>query len=134
MSSTSANAIPALAKKSVKARFCNTKNDLLKLREHLRKRCKQRMNQQREELLNQKRFGVTTDDAVLNKLKEIFHAEMKNLVVTERYKIPTERVDEILTQLSTNVAVEPQSAEEKLIIEEYKSFKDLLDESDEEEK
>lgn len=69
------------------------------------------MNQQREELLNQKRFGVTTEDAVLNKLKEIFHAEMKHLVSTEGYKIPPERVDEILTQLGTNISVEPQSVE-----------------------
>jgi hypothetical protein len=46
------------------------------------------MREQREALLNQRRFGISTDNDVQNKIKEIFHTELNDLATIKDYNIP----------------------------------------------
>jgi len=80
---TTAPTTTAMGKKSVKVRWGHVTPDFSKLRENLRERCKERIKERREELFNQRRFGVSSDTDVEVKLKEIFEEELVDLVTDE---------------------------------------------------
>ncbi|KAL7294402.1 hypothetical protein TKK_0012404 [Trichogramma kaykai] len=120
-------ATASLAKKSVKDRFCHKQKDIIKLRDDLRKismneifqRCKSRMQNQREELLNLRRFGVNSDDDVEDKIKEIFYKELVD--VTEEHDVPEVAVS--VKKIIKNEEV-VKTEDEQVIIDEYHKFKE----------
>ncbi|KAJ8680187.1 hypothetical protein QAD02_015974 [Eretmocerus hayati] len=122
--STTATGTASLDKKSLKTRFCNKKTDLVKLREELRQRCKLRIQEQRQEILNHRRFGVSTDDDVQEKLKEIFKAELNELTSVENYDVPKETASSIEKLINNAGQAEPATEEEKLIVEEFQKLKE----------
>ncbi|XP_023245395.1 uncharacterized protein LOC106636632 isoform X2 [Copidosoma floridanum] len=106
---TMPSATTELFKKGVKAQFGRKPPNFTKLREDLRQRCKQRMKEQREELFMQRRFGVSNDNEVDDKLKEILEEELKDLVHTdsacearseiEKHIDSSQIIDELRTEL-----------------------------------
>ena len=73
------------------------------------------MKEQREELLNQRRFGVTSDGAVQDKLKEIFHTELDDLTKTDEYDVPQGTVD-VVKKLIDNVDQADPETEEGIFL------------------
>ncbi|XP_058805028.1 uncharacterized protein LOC131672092 [Phymastichus coffea] len=113
-----------LVKKSVKTQCCNKKSDLVKLREDLRQRCKLRMREKRQELLNERRFGVSSDKDVQDKLMKIFEEELTELAVTKNYEVLEGTADNIKKFINSEHPVEPVTEEEKIIVEEFQKLKE----------
>ena len=51
------------------------------------------MREERDEIINKRRFGTNSENHVNNKIKEIFHTELTDL--TEEYDIPTGTADNV---------------------------------------